>query len=112
MELHKIFQEHYTKLENGIDEIAERISKLGSPAIGTMSKFSKITRIKELPGKYPSRKEMIKELLIDHESCIKTLRKDVDYCVDKYKDAGIADFLTGLMEQHETIAWTLRRYLA
>lgn len=39
------------------------------------------------------------------------LRKDVDEAFDKIKDAGIADFFTGLMEQQETIAWTLRRYL-
>ena len=34
----------------------------------------------------------------------------VDDCSEKFKDAGTADFLTGLMQQHETIAWTLRRY--
>ena len=112
MELHKLFEGQYKQLEEAIDEIAERINKLGSPAIGTMDEFLKLTRIKESPGKYPSRKEMLKELLIDHEICIKTLRKDVDCCTDKYKDAGTADFLTGLMEQHETIAWILRRYLA
>jgi starvation-inducible DNA-binding protein len=51
------------------------------------------------------------ELLKDHESVIVMLRKNVDEAADKIKDAGTADFLTGLMEQHETIAWTLRRYL-
>ena len=54
---------------------------------------------------------MIKELLADHEHIIVALRKAVDDCDEKYKDAGTADFLTGLMEDHETIAWTLRRYL-
>jgi starvation-inducible DNA-binding protein len=54
---------------------------------------------------------MLKELLMDHESSIVLLRKDVDLCSDKHKDAGTADFLTGLMESHETTAWILRRYL-
>ena len=111
MELHKLFENHYIQLEESIDEVAERISKLGSKTIGTMDEFGKLSTIKEHPNKYPSSKEMIKELLTDHETIIVMLRKDVDDCTAKYKDAGTSDFLTGLMEQHETITWTLRRYL-
>ena len=98
--------------EKTIDEVAERISKLGGKTIGTMKEFSQLTRLKESPDKYPSQKEMIKELFGDHESVIKHLRKDVDECSEKLKDAGTADFLTGIMEQHETTAWVLRRYLS
>ncbi len=112
MELHKLFQSQYTEMEETIDEVAERISKLGGKTIGTMKEFSQLTRLKESPNKYPSQKEMIKELFADHESLIKYLRKDLDECSDKLKDAGTADFLTGIMEQHETIAWILRRYLS
>lgn len=110
MELHKLFESHYKQLEVSIDEIAERISKLGSKAIGTMEEFGKLSTVKENPGKYPSSKEMIKELLTDHETIIVMLRKSVDDCSEKYNDAGTSDFLTGLMKQHETISWTLRRY--
>lgn len=111
MELHKLFQTQYTELEESIDLVAERISKLGGKAIGTMHEFSSSTRLKEAPDKYPSQKEMLKELLNDHEFLIMALRKDVDECATKTKDAGTADFLTGLMEQHESTAWVLRRYL-
>lgn len=111
MELHKLFEEQYKLMEESIDEVAERINKLGSKTIGTMEEYLKITSIKERPGKYSSSKDMIKELLNDHESLIIQLRKDIDLCGEKYKDAGTADFLTGLMEDHETIAWILRRYL-
>jgi starvation-inducible DNA-binding protein len=110
MELHKLFENQYKVLEKSIDEVAERISKLGSNTIGTMEEFTKLSSIKEHPGKYPSSNEMIKELLKDHETVIVTLRENIKDCADKYKDAGTADFLTKLMEGHETIAWTLRRY--
>jgi len=112
MELHKLFEKQYTETEESIDAVAERINKLGGKTIGTMSEFSKHSSLKEAPGKYPSSKEMIKELLKDHETIIQLLRKNVAECADKYKDAGTADFLTGLMEQHETTAWTLRRYFS
>ncbi len=110
MELHKLFEGQYKQLEEAIDEVAERINKLGSKTIGTMAEFAKLAAIKEHPGKYPSSKEMIAELLEDHENVVVQLRKFVDQCAEKYKDAGTADFLTGLMQGHETIAWTLRRY--
>lgn len=110
MELHKLFEKQYDELEEAIDAIAERINKLGSKTIGTMNEFLKLASIKESPGKYPSSKDMIKELLKDHETVIQGLRKHIDDCSDKFKDTGTADFLTGLMEQHESIAWTLRRY--
>jgi starvation-inducible DNA-binding protein len=111
MELHKLFQSHYEQLEGAIDEVAERINKLGFPAIGTMEEFLKLSGIQERPGEYLSSKNMLQELLSDHETIIILLRTDVDACSKEYKDAGTADFLTGLMETHETIAWTLRRYL-
>lgn len=111
MELHKLFEAQYNQLEASIDEVAERIGKLGHKTIGTMSEFSKCSTIKEHPGKYLSSKDTLKELLCDHETIITQLRKDIDECVEKNKDAGTADFLTGLMEQHETTAWILRRYL-
>lgn len=111
MELHKLFENHYKQLEKSIDEIAERIGKLGGKTIGTMQEYSKLAIIKEAPGKYYSSKDMIEELLKDHETIVVQLRKDIEDCASKYKDAGTADFITGLMEQHETIAWILRRYL-
>lgn len=111
MELHKLFENQYKQLEESIDEIAERIGKLGGKTIGTMQEYSKLATIKEAPGKYRSSKDMMKELLNDHEMIIVLLRRDIENCIAKYKDAGTADFITGLMEQHETIAWTLRRYL-
>lgn len=110
MEVHRLFEEHYKQLELTIDEVAERIGKLGGKAIGTMAEFLEHTRLKEEPGKYPARKEMVSQLLKDHETLVKELREDVDKC-GKLGDAGTTDFLTGIMEQHETIAWVLRRYL-
>ena len=111
MELHKLFEKHYEELDEAMDEIAERISKLGFIVPATLSEFLKLSSIKESPGKNPDQAGMIKELLKDHESVIISLRKGIDDCEDKFKDKGTADFLTGLIQDHETLAWTLRRYI-
>ncbi len=111
MELHKLFQNQYTELEETIDLVAERISKLGGKTIGTMHEFANLTRLKESPNKYPNQKDMMKELLSDYETLIVEIRKDIETCNEKNKDAGTVDFLTTVMEQHESTAWVLRRYL-
>lgn len=111
MELHKLFEKQYTELEAIIDTVAERIGKLGGKTIGTMNEFSLLSRIIEHPNKYPVQKAMLSELLSDHETLIAELRKDIDVSTDENHDAGTADLLTGIMQQHETIAWILRRYL-
>lgn len=112
MELHKLFESQYTQLETIIDTVAERIGKLGGKTIGTMSEFSLLSRIVEHPNKYPVQKAMLSELLSDHETLITELRKDIDICTEANHDAGTADLLTGILQQHETVAWILRRYLA
>jgi starvation-inducible DNA-binding protein len=95
MELHKLFQAQYTELEETIDEIAERINKLGGKTIGTMTEFVALTRLKESPDKYPDQKDMMKELLDDHESTIVLLRKDIEACTKKSNDVGTVDFFDG-----------------
>lgn len=111
MELHKLFEVQYTELEEVIDEVAERINKLGSKTIGTMKEFSKLSRLEEKENNYPAQEKMISDLLQDHEFLITEIRKDIDACSNENHDAGTADLLTKLLQQHETMAWILRRYL-
>lgn len=112
MELHLLFETQYNELEKSVDEIAERISKLGFPSPGTMNEFLSNTTLKETPGKNPNQKGMLTELLRDHESVILRLRKDIGKSEDKYKDKSTADFLTSLLQSHEAMAWKLRRYFS
>jgi len=112
MELHKLFEAQYNEFEAIIDEVAERINKLGSKTIGTMKEFSALSRLKENENHYPGQKEMILELLNDNEALIVEIRKDIDACATANHDAGSADLLTKILQQHETMAWILRRYLS
>ena len=54
---------------------------------------------------------MLANLLADHEQIIRGLRKDIDVCDGELNDQGTADFLTGLMEEHEKVAWMHRAFL-
>ncbi|MBM3226662.1 MAG: hypothetical protein FJZ47_23095 [Candidatus Tectomicrobia bacterium] len=54
---------------------------------------------------------MLTNLVTDHETIIRQLRQDLEACASTWHDAGTSDFLTGLMEQHEKMAWMLRAYV-
>jgi starvation-inducible DNA-binding protein len=54
---------------------------------------------------------MLSNLLADHETLIRQLRADAESCDEKYHDRGTNDFLTGLMERHEKMAWMFRSFL-
>jgi len=108
-QLHKLFEMQYEQLDTIMDDTAERIRALGGYAAGSMNEFLKLTRIPEVSGAYHSDPENRMELLLlqDHELVIRALRTVVDACAE-WGDAGTQDFATGIMEQHEKMAWMLR----
>jgi len=109
-DLHKFFESQYGELDAIIDEVAERGRSLGGRAKATLSEFIRTSNLKEQPDTYPEAQTMLRNLLLDHDSVIQVLRQDLETCT-KLGDAGTSDFLTGLMEQHEKMAWMLRSFL-
>lgn len=110
-DLHKLLEEQYEELDTAIDLVAERSRKLGTPALGTLKEFLAHASLKEQPGDYPDAYMMISNLCGDHEAVIQWLRKSAEDCDEKYHDLGTNDFLIGLMQEHEKMAWMLRSHL-
>ncbi|GAB4367448.1 MAG: Dps family protein [Bryobacter sp.] len=110
-DLHKFFESQYDEIDETIDEVAERLRALDEYAPGSLAEFQKLARLKEdtIPGASP--RQMIANLLADHEAIVRTLRADLETAKDKFGDAGNQDFLTGLLEAHEKAAWMLRSML-
>lgn len=111
-EYHRFFEELYNTTDERIDDIAERIRTLGHFPLASLKEFFGATRLLETKHQQSSSQQMMQELLNDHETLVRLLRNDVAATAERYKDAGTSDFLTGLMEEHEKIAWKLRAYLS
>ncbi|MBD2613462.1 MAG: Dps family protein [Nostoc sp. ZfuVER08] len=109
--LHQLWEEHYQKLTENIDALAERVRALGGYPVGTMEGFLKIATLKEHAGNVPTATGMVANLVQDHEQVIRNLRDHVDRSGEQFHDQGTADFLTGLMEEHEEMAWMLRSFI-
>lgn len=110
-QLHEFFGVQYTELDVIVDDVAERMPQLGGKAIATLGEFQELSQIKEDTGQYPDADKMLSNLLADHEAIIRSTRIDADECDEKYHDMGTNDFLVGLVEQHEKIAWMIRAHI-
>ena len=84
---HKFFESQYEQLDEIMDEVAERIRMLGHYAPATLKAFLQLTHLTE------------------------QMRENIDRFANEFKDLGTSDFITGLMEEHEKMAWMLRSHL-
>ncbi|MBI3887130.1 MAG: DNA starvation/stationary phase protection protein [Opitutae bacterium] len=111
LSLHQQFEAHYTQIAVWIDDIAERARAIGVGARGHWAELAKSVRLSAAAGRGLPARSMLAGLLALHEELIVQLRADSEACTTRFHDAGTADFLTGLMEQHEKAAWMLRAQL-
>lgn len=109
--LHRQFEAQYGEIAEWIDEIAERARAIGVGARGNWADLAKAARATANPGIGLPALDMLSELLALHEELTVQLRADIEACATRYRDAGTADFLTGLMKRHEKAAWMLRAQL-
>jgi hypothetical protein len=55
--------------------------------------------------------EMIKELIKDHERLIEQLSTKLGSRYERLKDSRFASAIRHIIEEHRTVAWTLKRFL-
>ena len=108
---HLFFDSQYEALDEIVDAVAERIRALGHYTPATLKDFLALTHFTEEGGGKNDSGSYISNLLADHESLIIHLRENINRIANDLHDAGTSDFITGLMEKHEAMAWMLRAHL-
>lgn len=109
--LHELFEEQYDELAEAIDETAERIRQYGTFAPGTFQEMLEYARLSEQPGDVPAAREMVENLVADHETFIRQLREDTDVVGGQLDDVAIEDYYTQMIQDHQEMAWMLRAFL-
>ena len=107
--LHLMFETQYNELALAVDEIAERIRTLGSPAPGSYSQFMERATVKEDTG-VPKAEDMLRNLVADQEAVVATARKVVRAGEEAGDDAS-TDLGVRRIDLHEKTAWMLRSHL-
>lgn len=108
---HLFFEAQYQQLDEIIDHLAERIRTLGHYAPATLREYLALTHLSESHLESNDSLTYIRELLSDHESILIHLRENIDNFAVEFRDAGTSDYITGLLETHEKMAWMLRSHL-
>jgi len=109
--MHIFFEGQYEQLDELMDSVAERMRKIGHYAPATLAQLLQLTHLTEKSDSKNDSQGFLKELLKDHESIIEFIRGNINPFATSYNDAGTSDFITGLMETHEGMAWMLRSHL-
>lgn len=108
---HLFFESQYEELDEIIDRLAERIRMLGHYAPATLREYLALTHLSEHHLESNDSLTYIRELLSDHESIIIHLRENIENFAVEFRDSGTSDYITGLLETHEKMAWMLRSHL-
>ncbi len=110
-EKHLLFESQFKHLDILIDSVAERIRSIGHYAPASLKDFLRLTHLSEESREKNDSNGFMKELLQDHESVIINLRGNIETFSLSNTDFGTIDFITGIMETHEKMAWFLRSHL-
>ena len=109
--MHIFCEQQYNALDETMDSVAERIRQLRHFAPATLKRFLSLTHLTEISREKNDSQSFLKELLVDHENIIIFIRENINRFANEYGDLGTSDFITGLMEEHEKMAWMLRAHL-
>lgn len=108
-DLHSFFGIQYNELFTALDELGERIRKLGQKAPSSMAELMKLASIKESSSNLNAQ-EMLKALLEGHIS-LSTSCKNLFVISEQGKDYATMDLATKRIESHEKSIWMLRSLL-
>lgn len=108
---HLFFEQQYNQLDEIVDSVAERIRTLGHYAPASLKEYLALTHLSEHALKTNDSLTYMNELLCDHKSILIHLRENINNFASELRDAGTSDYITGLLETHEKMAWMLRSHL-
>jgi starvation-inducible DNA-binding protein len=104
-DLHEQFEEMYDDAKLKIDEIAERILTLRFQPESNLTTYLKLSNIKESSSDVTD-KEMVTNLLDDHGTIIKQMRKTTEVA-DANGDEGTVDLIGAYIRELEKTSWML-----
>jgi starvation-inducible DNA-binding protein len=104
-ELHLMLEEQYTDIWNAVDVLAERIRALGAYAPSTSADFAELSSIEEERG-VPSAPDMIKQLIADNETVVRTMRS-IRAMIDEAGDTATGSNASRRLPRRRTPAATI-----
>lgn len=102
---HIMFENQYSDLADAIDEIAERIRALNSPAPGSFQEFNSLKSLNEA-SQLINADQMVSDLSQDNKA-LAIMLKEAVVIAQRGNDEATAELLTDRIRVHEKNAWML-----
>lgn len=107
--LHKLFDDVHDAIEDGVDELAERLVQLGGTAEGTVGLVAKRTRLPGYSVKITSGMDHVKALSGALAAYAKTTRAGID-AAGKLGDQATADLYTEIVRAVDKLLWMVEAH--
>ncbi|MBN9582194.1 MAG: DNA starvation/stationary phase protection protein [Afipia sp.] len=103
---HLLLDEQAAAIFASIDELAERVRKIGGTTLRSVGHLAKLTQIADNDDAFVPPREMLRELMNDNKKTIVAMRKAHDVA-DKYKDSATTSILENHIDAAERRTWFL-----
>jgi starvation-inducible DNA-binding protein len=103
---HRLFDEQIAELGASIDELAERVRKIGRITLRSIGDVARLKRIEDNEEAFVAPSDMLRELLDDNKATIEHLR-EAHKLADEHDDIGTAQLLEQLIDATEKRTWFL-----
>ena len=103
---HLLFDDQATEIFATVDDLAERVRKLGARTIHSIGEIARLSTIKDNDKNYVSPQDMLTELMNDNKTVIKRMRAAHEIA-DKHDDVATASILENFIDAAEKRNWFL-----
>lgn len=111
MQLHKMYENQYKNLEETVEKISISMLTLESLVNQTNHDQTEFYYMQESINKFPEEKLKLFNLIKTHETDILKVRNYIEGNRDAIQDDETTECLLAIIEEHETFAWALKRFI-
>jgi starvation-inducible DNA-binding protein len=108
--LHQLFDDLAEKVEDAVDEVAERVTALGGLARGTARAAAENSRLEEFPVDSISAEDVLRVMADRYAAAAGHVREGIDQA-DEQGDQGSADLLTGVVRMLDQALYFIESHL-
>jgi starvation-inducible DNA-binding protein len=103
---HLLLDEQAEQIEASIDELAERVRKIGGTTIRSIGHISRLQRVRDNDEDFVLPGDMLCELMADNKAHVENLRK-AHKLADEHEDVATASLLETYIDGAEKRSWFL-----
>ncbi|HKD49136.1 MAG TPA: DNA starvation/stationary phase protection protein [Rhizomicrobium sp.] len=103
---HLLFDEQAEQIFASIDDLAERVRKLGARTVHSVGEIARLQTLGDNDKVYVSPADMLRELMVDNKKMMQQMRTVHELC-DQHNDVATASILENFIDQTERRNWFL-----